>query len=480
MAGALIHAKTDDPGARHINPMVSVLKGDNAHKDAVSLTTWNSTSSPNLRVRNENTGGEGLVAYAADFATKILATNNTGVTMAGTLGVTGTTTLGTLAVTTANVTTANVGTLVVSGNTTLGDAAGDAVTVNAAASFFNTLSVRNGAGSVFPLWVDVANNRVVMGNGGAAVSGAASDLLTAVGQTYLMPASAGEIALNVWRSTAAGAGWGIGVTASDQLKFTDNGGQGILTVGDTSSTYQLEVTGDAHVTEDTVIDGDVSAARAVFGGTTFSGTEELRVVGQSRLEGDVTMSSGTLALSSGNIDVQSGTAGQIRVGSAIVNAASLSGSEVLRADGDILMSGTGRRLQADWSNATLSSRAMIQSSTTNGFTFVGALPNGTSTIAGFAAYNNSTPGSSRTFLFYTNGTTNHIINSANDGGGTNPIVIQVGGTTRIQLDTTGIGFFGSTPIAKPTVSGSRGGNAALDDLCSELANLGLITNSTTA
>lgn len=43
-----------------------------------------------------------------------------------------------------------------------------------------------------------------------------------------------------------------------------------------------------------------------------------------------------------------------------------------------------------------------------------------------------------------------------------------------------IGFFGSTAVSKPTVSGSRGGNAALESLLTALANFGLITNSTSA
>lgn len=42
-----------------------------------------------------------------------------------------------------------------------------------------------------------------------------------------------------------------------------------------------------------------------------------------------------------------------------------------------------------------------------------------------------------------------------------------------------VGFFGSTGGGKPTVSGSRGGNAALGSLLAALASLGLITNSTT-
>lgn len=43
-----------------------------------------------------------------------------------------------------------------------------------------------------------------------------------------------------------------------------------------------------------------------------------------------------------------------------------------------------------------------------------------------------------------------------------------------------IGFLGATPIAKPTITGSRGGNAALADLLTQLANYGLITDGTSA
>jgi len=42
-----------------------------------------------------------------------------------------------------------------------------------------------------------------------------------------------------------------------------------------------------------------------------------------------------------------------------------------------------------------------------------------------------------------------------------------------------IGFYGATPIVKPTVTGSRASGAALQDLLTQLANLGLITDSTT-
>lgn len=41
-----------------------------------------------------------------------------------------------------------------------------------------------------------------------------------------------------------------------------------------------------------------------------------------------------------------------------------------------------------------------------------------------------------------------------------------------------LGFHGATPVTKQTVSGSRGGNAALADLLTKLATLGLITDGT--
>ncbi len=40
-----------------------------------------------------------------------------------------------------------------------------------------------------------------------------------------------------------------------------------------------------------------------------------------------------------------------------------------------------------------------------------------------------------------------------------------------------LGFYGGAAVVKPTVTGSRGGNAALQSLLTALANLGLITDS---
>lgn len=59
--------------------------------------------------------------------------------------------------------------------------------------------------------------------------------------------------------------------------------------------------------------------------------------------------------------------------------------------------------------------------------------------------------------------------------------LQTGGATnRIRINDTGMGFFAVAPIAQPTVTGSKASGAALQSLLTELANLGLIVDGTSA
>lgn len=68
--------------------------------------------------------------------------------------------------------------------------------------------------------------------------------------------------------------------------------------------------------------------------------------------------------------------------------------------------------------------------------------------------------------------------SATDAGS---VEFYTSSTRRMQISSTGgFGFFGATAVARPTVTGSRGGNAALASLLTGLANLGLITDSSSA
>jgi len=63
--------------------------------------------------------------------------------------------------------------------------------------------------------------------------------------------------------------------------------------------------------------------------------------------------------------------------------------------------------------------------------------------------------------------------------GNHGVTICGGDLQGLRLHSTNIGFFNTPPTTKKTVTGSKGGNAALDSLITALTQLGLITNSTT-
>jgi hypothetical protein len=67
------------------------------------------------------------------------------------------------------------------------------------------------------------------------------------------------------------------------------------------------------------------------------------------------------------------------------------------------------------------------------------------------------------------------------GGTVGEIRITNGGSTTqvIDFDRTKIGFLNTAAVSKQTVTGSRGGNAALASVLTALANFGLITDSST-
>jgi hypothetical protein len=68
------------------------------------------------------------------------------------------------------------------------------------------------------------------------------------------------------------------------------------------------------------------------------------------------------------------------------------------------------------------------------------------------------------------------------GGGTGcTLNLTTAATGELNLSDTGqkLGFFGATAVVKPTVTGSKGANAALASLLTALANFGLLTDSST-
>lgn len=102
--------------------------------------------------------------------------------------------------------------------------------------------------------------------------------------------------------------------------------------------------------------------------------------------------------------------------------------------GGVNVSGTARRIIGDFTNATVGSRAMFQTSTANSPTSLGIIPSGTGTTANIIAYNNATPASATiTSTLEANATDGRI----SVAGGV-PFKLFTNATEQIRIGTDGV------------------------------------------
>ena len=118
----------------------------------------------------------------------------------------------------------------------------------------------------------------------------------------------------------------------------------------------------------------------------------------------------------------------------------LDGTSGEQISGNLTFTGTGQRITGDMSNATIANRTLVQSSTTNGQTNLGLIPNGSSGVATFTAYSSPTDPSNSAYagLQYNTPAGGAILYSGATGTGTlTPLYIYVGNSIQMTVATDG-------------------------------------------
>lgn len=123
--------------------------------------------------------------------------------------------------------------------------------------------------------------------------------------------------------------------------------------------------------------------------------------------------------------------------------------------GNFTMSGLATDFIADFSNATISNRVMFQTSTVNGATSLGSVPNGTGTSSDQTAYS-SNNGLNASLISMGISNTNADIISGITGTGTyRPLQISTGGSVRATLTTGGLLGLGIVPTVADLAVGKN-------------------------
>ncbi len=120
----------------------------------------------------------------------------------------------------------------------------------------------------------------------------------------------------------------------------------------------------------------------------------------------------------------------------------------LSDSGNLTFTGTGNRITGDFSNATVASRVMFQTSTVNSTTNLGLVPNGTGTASVIDIHNASDATNAAKARMSIDGTAVFFVSSINGTGTFLPMLFLTGGSERMRLDTSGNLGLGTTSPAQ--------------------------------
>jgi len=156
---------------------------------------------------------------------------------------------------------------------------------------------------------------------------------------------------------------------------------------------------------------------------------------------NVTISSGNVTIT--NVFITTANVTTANIGTAFVS-------------GNVSFTGTSNRITGDFTNATVASRVMFQTSTVNGTTVVTSIPNGTGTQANFNVHNNSDPTNASDFRFLINATEARLQAGITGTGTYLPMTFYTGGSESVRIGsgaasatdkgTVGIGYTALTGV----------------------------------